>query len=224
MSQQINLFNPVFRQQKKYLSSVTMVQALAIICLGCALLAGDAAMRLRSLQAQSAATDAMLAAKEAQLAQYKTRYRPRVRSAALGAEIVLAEQELAMLQNASATLARGGFGDSDGYSRYFTALARQRVDGLWLTAVTVAEGGTQIGVTGNVLQASMVPQYMARLAQEPSMKGKAFATLEIGEAPAARTSAGVTGASDVVKASPPSYLKFSLQSGAPTAGAAGAPQ
>ena len=219
MSQQINLFNPVFRQQKKYFSSVTMLQALAVICLGCVVLAADAAMRWRSLQAQAATTDAMLIAKETQLTQFKTRYPPRARNAALAVHIVQAEQEVAMLQRASTTLATGGFGDVNGYSRYFHALARQRIEGLWLTEVTVADGGTRIGVQGNVLQASMVPQYMTRLAGEPAMRGKAFESLQIGQAgaPEAGVAAGGSTASAL------SYLQFSLQSTGAAAAAAEAP-
>ena len=34
MSQQINLFNPIFLKQKKYFSVVTMLQALLLIVLG----------------------------------------------------------------------------------------------------------------------------------------------------------------------------------------------
>ena len=36
MSQQINLFNPLFLEKKKYFSAVTMTQALGLIVLGMA--------------------------------------------------------------------------------------------------------------------------------------------------------------------------------------------
>lgn len=202
MSQQINLFNPIFRKQKKYFSSVTMLQAMAIICLGCALLVADAMRRTSALTAQASATEAALAARQAKLAEVKVQYAPRPRSTTLAAEIAEAQATLAMLQNASATVARGGFGDTTGFSPYFKALARQSLDGVWLTGVDIVSGGERIGLQGNALEASLVPQYMGRLAQEPVMKGKAFGKLDIQKAPA-RTSPD---------APAPTYLSFSLQS------------
>lgn len=212
MSQQINLFNPIFRKQKKYFSSVTMLQAMAIICLGCALLVADAMRRTSALTAQARTTEAALAARQARLAEVKVQYAPRARSTTLGADIAEAQETLAMLQNASATIARGGFGDVTGFSPYFRALARQSLDGVWLTGVEINSGGERIGLRGNALEASLVPQYMARLAQEPVMKGKAFGKLDIQSA-AASASPG---------AAVPTYLTFSLQSSADAPAGTGA--
>lgn len=208
MSQQINLFNPIFRIQKKYFSSVTMLQAMAIVCLACALLVADAFRRTSALTAQLRATEATVAARQARLAEVRSQFAPRARSTTLSAEIAEAQQTLEMLQNASASVARGGFGDVTGFSPYFRALARQRLDGVWLTGVDIASGGERIAVQGNTLEASLVPQFMARLAQEPVMKGKTFGALQI--VAARDPAAGPDGGG-------PAFLKFNLQS---TAGAA----
>jgi hypothetical protein len=200
VSQQINLFNPIFRKQKKYFSSVAMAQALAIICVACGLLALDAAYRMQALAKQASATETLLAAREQRLTEVKVQFAPRPKSATLAAETLAAQQELTMLQTASATVQRGGFGDTHGFSRYFSAFARQSIDGLWLTELRLSSGGAAIGIQGNALQAPLVPQYMARLANEPVMKGKAFATLAIDTVQAPETSRVA------------SYLAFSLQS------------
>jgi hypothetical protein len=223
VSQQINLFNPIFRKQKKYFSSVTMLQALGIICLGCALLVADAANRKRALKVQAAATDATLAAKQQRLNEVRVQYAPRAKSTTLGPELAAAQTELTQLTNAAETIKRGGFGDTRGFSDYFRAFARQSIDGLWLTELNIASGGASIGVQGNTLNAELVPQYMQRLAQEPVMKGATFSTLAIG-APAARPAA-----TEGVAANAPAkvnYLQFSLQSSAdpaPVTASASAP-
>lgn len=204
MSQQINLFNPIFRKQKKYFSSVAMLQALAIICIACAVLVADAVRRTSALSAQAAATAATLATKQARLAEVKVQFAPRARSTTLSAEVAEAQETLVMLQNASATIERGGFGDTTGFSPYFRALARQSLDGVWLTDVEIAGGGERIGVQGRTVQASLVPQYIARLAQEPVMKGKAFGKLDI--------------TTPVLAPGAPPYLAFSLQSSGDAAG------
>jgi hypothetical protein len=220
LSQQINLFNPIFRKQKKYFSSVTMAQGLAIICVACALLALDAARRTRALSTQAASIDALLLARQERLAEFRVRYAPRQKSATLAAEIAAAQLELSMLANAQATVARGGFGDTRGFSSYFRAFARQSVDGLWPTGLTIASGGNQLGVQGNALQADLVPLYMRRLASEPVMQGKAFSSLEIGDAvtgpQAAAAPAGAPAAAPARQ-----YLRFSLQSGGAAAVQAG---
>ncbi len=214
MSQQINLFNPIFRKQKKYFSSLTMLQALAIIGFACLLLAGDAARRLRALQEQAAATDALLVARQQKLTEFRVQFAPRQKSAGLAAEIVAAQDELAMLASATATIERGGFGDTHGFSGYFRAFARQSVAGLWLTGVDIDAGpsGAQLGVQGNTLQAELVPQYMQRLATEAVMRGKAFSSLNIGGAATPAPAVGATAPVPAPAAVAPAFLHFSLQS------------
>jgi hypothetical protein len=209
VTQQINLFNPIFRKQKKYFSSTAMVQALAIICVACGLLAVDAGFRMQALTRQAAATDTLLAARQQRLTEVRVQFAPRKKSPTITAEIIAAQQELTMLQNATVTVRQGGFGDTTGFSEYFRALARQSIEGLWLTDLRISAGGAAIGIEGNALQAPLVPQYMGRLATEPVMKGKAFATLAIDAVMPARVARkdGVA-----APAAAPVYLTFSLQS------------
>jgi hypothetical protein len=212
VTQQINLFNPIFRKQKKYFSSATMGQALLIITVACALLAGDAAVRARALSMQAAATDTLLSSRQQRLTIVKAEFAPRQKSSALAADIVATQEGLSMLQNAASEVKRGGFGDTMGFSPYFRAMARQRLEGLWLTELRMTSGGTAIGIEGNALQAPLVPQYMSRLASEPVMKGKAFATLSMTAVAPLPATKGDSAAQPLPVASPPSYLKFSLQS------------
>ena len=208
MSQQINLFNPIFRKQKKYFSSVAMLQALALIWLACVAFSVESMLRTRSLQAQLGATEAQLASKQHKLADYRVQFAPRKKSDTLPVEIAEAQRELTMLTSAAATIQRGGFGDTRGFSGYFKAFAHQHVEGLWLTDISIAGGGAQIGMRGKTLDAELVPQYIRRLGTEPFMQGKAFSSLEIERPAAALIAAG--GAQPVAVG--PSYLMFSLQS------------
>ena len=210
MTQQINLFNPIFRKQKKYFSSATMLQALAIICLACVLLSADALRRAHALQAQAAATDALLVTKQQKLSDIRTQLAPRQKDPAVATELAAAQQELAMFSNAAASIERGGFGDTRGFSAYFRAFARQSVEGLWLTGLDIAANGAQLNVHGNTLQADLVPQYMHRLSGEAVMQGKAFSSLAMAAAPAPAAAPGA--AAPAAPAPVPAYLSFSLQS------------
>ena len=53
MSQQINLFNPIFLKQKKYFSVVTMLQALGMILLGSLLFYAYAIYQVAQLSRQA---------------------------------------------------------------------------------------------------------------------------------------------------------------------------
>ncbi|MGJ9416169.1 PilN domain-containing protein [Massilia sp. CMS3.1] len=208
MSQQINLYNPVFLQQKKIFSSRTMAGALLVLFLGVAAINVYGNMRVKDLQQQADAGAAQLAQKQARLASVTLEFVPRQKTAEVAAELAEVEGQLAALREVSGVLARGELGNTQGYAEYFRALARQHVDGLWLTGVSIAGAGLDIGVRGRALDPQRVPGYLNRLTAEPIMRGKAFGSLQIGQGvPVARIDAS---GKDVATRAP--YVEFSLQS------------
>jgi len=207
VSQQINLYNPVFLQQKKIFSSRAMACALLLLFAGVGALTLYGNMRLKALQKQADAGAAQLTQKEARLASVKLDFAPRVKSTEVEAELAEVESQLASLREVSGVLARGELGNTQGYAEYFRAFARQHVDGLWLTGVSILGAGTEIGVRGRALDPQRVPGYLNRLTVEPIMRGKAFGSLQISQgAPGARTDD--TGKAVAV---PAPYVEFSLQ-------------
>lgn len=207
MSQQINLFNPIFRRQKKIFSSVTMVQALGVLVLGIAALAFYSERQVATLEREAARGAEGLAQKQARLVSVTAEFAPRKKSAELAAELAQAEAQLAALQRVSGVIERGELGNTGGYSEYLRALARQGVEGLWLTGLGINGGGAEIGIRGRALDPAMVPGYIGRLTTEPSLRGKSFASLRIDEAaPLTRT-----GADGKTLTAPAPYVEFSLQ-------------
>ncbi|MET0982447.1 MAG: hypothetical protein ABWY02_10130 [Telluria sp.] len=214
MSQQINLFNPVFLQQKKIFSARTMAAALAMLALGVAALQLYGNSRVAAMQRQADAGAAQLKKTEARLASAKAEFVPRQKNPAFEAELAEAERQLAALGHVSGVLERGELGNTQGYAETFRALARQHVDGLWLTGVSIggsgAGSGGEIGVRGRALDAGQVPGYLNRLRREPVLQGKAFGSMQIlGAAAAAAAAGAATGAA--TGAAPP-YVEFSLSS------------
>lgn len=210
MSQQINLFNPVFLKQKKYFSAMTMAQALGLILLGSVALAGYAGFRSFELKKEVAASAAQMAQAKAQLEQAKASFAPRQKSRTLGAEIGKAEAELAARSQALDTLQKDELGNKDGYSEYLRAFSRQIVPGLWLTGFTIHAAGKDISIEGRALQPELVPQYLTRLRSETSMQGKSFAAFDMRRAQAepARTGSGMP----VSQAVMPGHVEFRLSS------------
>lgn len=212
MTQQINLFNPIFLKQKKHFSAVTMAQGLGLIVLGAVAVVVYARLQLSSMEREAVATSAQLSSTKAQLAKVSAEYAPKEASKALAAEIEQLQKQLASQREAFALVMSGGLGDTKGYSEYMRAFARQSVSGLWLTGFTMQGAGAEIELRGRTLQPELVPAYLGRLRNEAVMNGKSFATLamalpEKAEAPQAeRTASPAEGAKK------PPYIEFTLRS------------
>ena len=201
MSQQINLFNPVFLKQKKIFSSKPMAQALGVLLVGSLAMVAYGQYHVSKLEKEADAVNAQLVQKQARQEMVNAEFAPRTPSPALAAEIVEAEGQLRSLQRVAGVLERGELGNTTGFSQYYKALARQNMSGVWLTGVSVA--GADIGIRGRAMEGSMVPGYITRLTREPAMQGKSFASLEIAQGE-------IKGEGD--KTAPAPYVEFRLES------------
>jgi Tfp pilus assembly protein PilN len=179
VSQQINLFNPAFRRQKKYVSAITIVQVLGVILLAGVALAYYTSHQVAELDRQAASSSARLSAMQAQLAGLKNSAGVRQKSKALEDALQKAEVELKSLQQVAEVLKKGEFGNAGGYVEYFRAFARRIDSGIWLTGLDIESGGAEIGLQGRALQADLIPAYLSRLKKEPVLQGKSFAVLEM---------------------------------------------
>jgi hypothetical protein len=211
VSQQINLFNPVYLKQKKHFSAVTMVQALGLILLGSILLSAYMGYQLSVLEKEASITTAQLAAAQTQLGKVNATYGVRQKSTALQEEVRKAETDMKSLLQVFDTLQKGEFGNTKGYAEYMRAFSRQSVPGLWLTGFSIVGAGTDIGLMGRTLQPELVPAYLGRLRQEKSLRGKSFSTLEMESRSAASANPGQ--ATGTVGGNPSTaYIEFSLGS------------
>ncbi|MDP1765403.1 MAG: PilN domain-containing protein, partial [Methylotenera sp.] len=77
------------------------------------------------------------------------------------------------------------------YAALMRAFAKQSIDGLWLTSFSVDSRSEQLNINGRTLQGDLVPEYISRLGNEPALKGKLFAALNM-SLPKTDTSANST--------------------------------
>ena len=223
MSQQINLFNPAFQPQKKILSANAMAAVLGVFVL-CAVVTGVyGKVRVARLEAEVARGEQQVQAAQKRLEAATAEFAPRTKDGRLEAELAAAQAEHDALRRVADVIQRGDLGNTEGYAEYFRALARQSVDGLWLTGVTITGAGTEIGVRGRALDPALVPGYLARLRNERVLQGKPVGSMQIGQA----TTVKVRGADGKETDAPAPYVEFSLQSAAASAastpGAGGQP-
>ncbi|WP_296949795.1 PilN domain-containing protein [uncultured Massilia sp.] len=208
MSQQINLFNPGFEKQKNLLSANGMAVAAGMAALAMAGATWFAHVKTGALQAEANTGARLLDQSDKRLAEVTAGTAPAARDATLAGRIADAESQREALRRVAGVIERGELGNTQGYAEYFRALARQRVDGLWLTGVRIGGAGLDLGVQGRALDPALVPGFLARLRNEPVMQGKAVGSLRIGPAEDLKRvdRDGKEGTA------PAPYVEFSLQS------------
>ncbi|MGH8686103.1 MAG: hypothetical protein ACREVQ_00140 [Burkholderiales bacterium] len=175
MSQQINLFNPLFMRQEKYFSARTMAQSLGIIVLGMLLLYAYALVQTRSLGRTASDYQGQLASQRAQYIELGSQGRSRL----LDAEVARLEGEVASRQSVLTALEGGELGTTEGVSRFFAAFARHTMRGVWLTRFSVGEGGNALRVQGRVLYPDLIPAYLKLLNDDDVMRGRLVTELKL---------------------------------------------
>jgi len=179
MSQQINLFNPIFLKQKKTFSALNMLEALGLLLIGVIVFYGLAGFQTTELARQAGETARLYRQSKLQLAEVSARYAPKKADAELDAQVASLQAQISARQALLGSLGVGALTNDTSYAEYMRALARQSLGGLWLTGFRVSNGGAQMEIVGRALQPELVPSYIRRLNQERTMKGRAFDSLSM---------------------------------------------
>lgn len=179
MSQQINLYSPIFRKQTKVFSATTMLQGLGLIVLVVAVFYYYMSAQSSLLELRAAESGRQLKSELERLKVYGASDSPAERVKALAERKKALEDTLASQGQALQALKEGSFGRNEGYSGMLRALARVSVEGVWLTRVEFSEGSGELSLAGRALRADLVPAYLARLRAEPSLRKQEFARLEV---------------------------------------------
>jgi hypothetical protein len=219
MAQQINLYNPIFLQQKKHFSAVTMLQALGLLFAGILAFYGYALFETRSLTRLADDSRKQLQAQSEQVAKLSREFSPQGRSKALEDELARAATQLKQREDLIAMLRTGALGNTDGFARYLSALARQSLAGVWLTGFNVGGDEIELRLNGRVLYPDLVPAYIRALNREEVMRGRRVAEMRLTareERPGPVTAAPGASAADPAAtapkppAAPQRYVEFEI--------------
>ncbi len=179
MSQQINLFNPIFLTQKKYFSVLTMLQGLGLIVLGAVLFYVYALYQVTQLSMQAEEMNKRYTDEQTRLVNFAREFSPQRSNQLLEEELKNLEAQVVAQTALLDLLKSGAIGNTEGYSEYMRAFARQSVNGLWLTGFDIAGDGAQMSISGAVVNPQLVPVYIQRLGKEKIMQGKTFADFQM---------------------------------------------
>ena len=179
MNQQVNLYLPIFRRQKKILSALTIVQISSIFLLVFCTIYIYGEIRLNSFEGQLIELESNLGVLSEEVTKLQRQATDDSGSQLLENEIARLTNELSNRQRIQGLLSNRILGNTNGLSAYLEVIARQHVQGTWLTSISIAEGGAALSLKGRTLTSELVPVYLDRLATESLLNGMSFNVLEM---------------------------------------------
>ena len=210
MSQQINLFNPVFLRQKRQFSALAMLQALGLVALGVLAMYAYEVRQNHTLADVLAQTDQQLDARRTQITRFGRDFSTQGASRALADELAVAEARLGQRKSLLDDVKTGVGGDAQGYSRYLAALARQTTPGVWLTGLDIGGKSSALVIKGRALDSALVPAYMRSLNRAAPLAGRRVDELRLTAKEPASAAPGAMPPRDARE--PERYSDFSVAS------------
>ena len=180
MSRQINLYSPAFRHQAKKFSAVWTVAAVVAIAAGMSANYAWEARQLQDLRARRSEAEAQLKQLREQLVTLGKAVQ-KTSNKALEAQVAQSGNLLRSRQEFFGRLQTGEFGNRDGYAKFLAALARQRLEGVWLTRVEISGPGSDFVIEGKTIRADLLPGFIKMLRKEDALRGKPIGTLALRE-------------------------------------------
>ncbi len=175
MQQQINLYQPVFRKQRKVFSAVALAQIVAAVLVLLLAVLGHTRWTLARMQDSAAALQRQHEHLRGQIAVLEDALRTPD-TQAVDAEIQRLGSSVERRRGLLAAFDQLVLQHQHGFSSQFRILAEQHMPGLWLNGVTVNAQG-KLELRGTALDETLVPAYLQRLAKQRDLSRTAFETV-----------------------------------------------
>jgi hypothetical protein len=173
MNQQINLYQPIFREERKLFSFKTVGIALGMVALSLIAMWALGAHNVNKM------ADAVVQLKAQQAAQQQMAQSAGLLLDAQGspaqiqAQVQTLSAQLADHTNALALLQSGAAGEPKGFAHRLQALARQHTEGVWLDELLMG-GANGLALRGHSVSPELIPKYLQLLTSEPELSGALF--------------------------------------------------
>lgn len=174
MRQQINLYQPIFSQERKQLSAVTVASAIGVITAMLSGIAVYADRRVDQLERDVQAMRVRATQQEQVIAKAGEMFAARGNPAEIDARVKQLTESVAARSRALKVLQAGAAGQTTGFASRLEALARRHVDGLWLDGLVLSGTTGSMTLRGATLNAGTVPVYLQGLAHETALSGTRF--------------------------------------------------
>lgn len=177
--QQVNLYQPIFKQQEKVFSAKTLLQAGTVVVGGLMAFYGFALWQTADLDERVRAFEGQHQEALKRLERVSRQFPAPKEDPALVRKLEKRKAELGAKQRVVTVLDAPDFGNVSGFTEQLEAFARQRPNNLWLRQVTIRKGGSSVTLVGSTYEPEQVPQMVQRLGKERSLSGTEFRRLRM---------------------------------------------
>ncbi len=177
MYQQINLYQPVFRQEEKIFSSRTLLIIWALVLVLLAGLYLSQRLNLRELESNRVQVETQSDKLQQQLNSMLTST-DQAEADQVTAEIEQLRLSLDNLESLLQQMNGSALPSAAGFSQLLQALAEQRLTGVWLTNIEITSLG-EIRLTGVATDERLVPRYIQQLRKNQLLAEKAFSQIQL---------------------------------------------
>jgi hypothetical protein len=209
MAQQINLYQVKFRKPRKPLSALEASLGLLLIIVSVLSYGGLTWQKNERLARESHDVDRQVESEKTKVDQLTAQINARKKDMQLEAAAQRAEHQVVSTRDVVQLVNSDTIGYTGGYSQQLRALARQDVDGLWLTGFTLSANAEEVQIRGRTVDPELVPAYLHRLTAESAMQGMRFDALAI-STPAPPAAIKVAPGPEAAVAPPLKYLEFTM--------------
>lgn len=217
MSQQINLYNPLFLRREKHFSAAAILWSLLVVAVFLVAYGAYASYAVRATEERARYHEQQIKSKRSEMADTATRYSPEGRNRQLEADVRNLESQLASRQEIWHALNSLELGTGNGIAEYLEAFSRRAVPGVWLTQFSIGGAAGDLTIRGRVLRPELVSVFLSALGEESVMRGRKVTELKLQsgeEAPLAAVAAVTAGSARPAAVAMP-FVEFSVS--APTA-------
>jgi hypothetical protein len=192
MRQQINLYQPIFSEERKLLGGRTVASAFAVLIVALAGFSFYTNVRIGKLGEEVGALRSQQSQQESMLTATGDLQAARAKPVAIEAHIKQLTAAVAERDRALRVLQTGAAGQTAGFAPRLEALARRHVDGLWIDHVTLSGTNGSMSLGGATLNPDIVPVYLDSLSRDSVLTGTRFDEFVI-ERPAGKADSDASG-------------------------------
>lgn len=176
MEQQVNLYQPILRAEKRLFSAAAIGAGLLVLVASLAAMSAYTAWQARRAEATVAALEQQEAARLL-LMERAGNATGGIDESALQSELVVLANAIAARERALAAV--GASAATAGFAVGLEALGRPPMDGLWLRRIVIDPARGGLALQGATRDPELVPAYLRALRGEQALAGATFDRFEL---------------------------------------------
>jgi MSHA biogenesis protein MshI len=179
MQQQINLYLKIERKQVQRFSAYTVLLGMGVVAAVLLLVCVGIGISNRTIEQSMAQQQVEKAQLQKTVEELRSNLRQLADVRELDEAITRLGSDVQTKRRIIDKLASMPDKANSGFSGLMSALARAPVNGMWLTAISFAEGGVDVALKGESRTPELVPAYLQQLSNQPVFSGRRFSVLRM---------------------------------------------